>query len=31
MFNNIGDYIMIGKLFTTGIGIYQQYLGDDNK
>jgi len=27
----MGDYIMIGKLFTTGIGIYQQYLGDDNK
>ena len=31
MFNNIGDCIMIGQLFTTGIGIYQMYPGDDNK
>ncbi len=31
MFNNIEDCIMIGQLFTTGIGIYQQYPGDENK
>jgi hypothetical protein len=27
----IEDLKMIGQLFTTGIGIYQQYPGDDNK
>jgi hypothetical protein len=31
MLNNIEDCIMIGQLFTTGIGIYQQSPRTDNK